>query len=59
MLKMMDDVLIEGQDMADLVQKSHLLFERCREKKLYFLRSKVQCGEEVIDGGMALSRKDI
>ena len=34
--KMMDDMLIKGWDMADLVQKSRLLFERCREKKLYF-----------------------
>ena len=27
--KMMDDMLIEGQDMADLIQKSCLLFKRC------------------------------
>ena len=49
--KMMDNVLCEGKTMEELIRKSRILFERCREKKLFFSYSKVQCGEEVIYRG--------
>ena len=57
--KMMDDILIEAVNIKELVEKSRALFERCRERKLFFSRSKVQCGSEVTYGGMSLSRKAV
>merc|ERR1712074_475482 len=57
--KIMDDILTTGSDIKELVERSRALFERCRERKLYFSRTKVQCGPTVIYGGMCLSHKGV
>ena len=34
--KMMDDILVEGASIKELVERSRALFERCQKRKLYF-----------------------
>ena len=47
-----DDTLTEGTDPDDAINSFRLLLERCRQKKIFLARHKLEAGEEVDFAGI-------
>ena len=47
-----DDVLIEGKDENETIDSFRQLLERCRQKKVFLARHKLEAGEEVEFAGV-------
>ena len=57
--KIVDDTLIWAKDMEELVNRSRIILDRCRENNITILRKKLELGKRILFAGHIISDKGI